>query len=207
MISMLQGKRQLRHTLASSLAWRTQVRWYALSVAFPCSVFAASALIVVILFPTRIIWPSTAVLFGSAMTLPFGPVWEEIAWRAFALRKLEQRYSQTVSAAVLGLYWAVWHIPLWYVTLTYLTMPLLLVICANLVAWSFIFAFLYNRSGESLPVVILLHATYVAVQNVVFASLSHGGIHLIPVSMVISACVAFGIARKWGRTQRGTAIS
>src|SRR2546426_12026158 len=40
--------------------------------------------------------------------------------------------------------------------------PQLLVATLNLTAWSVVFAFLYERSGWSLPVVILLHASYVA---------------------------------------------
>jgi membrane protease YdiL (CAAX protease family) len=195
--SLIQGKQQLGEMLSSLVAWRAQLRWYILSIALPCGVFVASLGVVLILFLTKISRPSITVLLTSLLTLPFGPVWEEIAWRAFALRKLQRRYSRPVSALVLGVYWAVWHIPLWLMTLHYLTTTLLLIMCLNLISWSVIFAFLYDRSAQSLPVVILLHATYVAVQNQVFATVSYGNIQLIPVSAALSVCLAAALARRW----------
>jgi hypothetical protein len=138
----------------------------------------------------------------SLLSLPFGPVCEEIAWRAFALRKLQGRYSQILSALIIGVYWAVWHIPLWLVTLNYLTGKLLLIACINLISWSVIFAFLYDRSGQSLPVVILLHATYLTVQNLVFAAISSGNIHLIPIAAVLSVFVAAILAGRLAGDRR-----
>jgi uncharacterized protein len=190
----VQGKQQLRNVLSSLVAWRAQLRWYILSIALPCGVFITSLCVVLISFPAKLSRPPLLLLVTSLLTLPFGPLWEEIAWRAFALRKLQSRYSRLASALLLGVYWAVWHIPLWLVTLNYLTYTLLLVICVNLVAWSVIFAFLYNRSAQSLPVVILLHATYIVVQNQVFAT--YGNIHLIPISAALAVCLAAILARR-----------
>jgi len=148
-------------------------------------------------FPARLSLPGILVFVNSLVALPFGPVWEEIAWRAFALRKLQCRYSRLVSALIIGAYWAVWHIPLWLLTLNYLTIRLLLIICINLVCWSVIFAFLYDRSGQSLPVTILLHATYLTVQNLAAATVSYGSIHIIPIAATLSACLAIVIANEW----------
>ncbi len=190
-----QGRRQLQEMLSSLVAWRVQSRWYILAVALPLGVFVAALCAVLIFFPTKFTRPPGSILLMSLLTLPFGPLWEEIAWRAFALRRLQTRYSQLVSALILGGYWAVWHIPLWAETLDYLTYPLLLVICLNVVAWSIVFAFLYDRSGQSLPVVILLHSALNTVQLLVFASV--GNIHLIPVSALLSMFLAAIIARRW----------
>jgi uncharacterized protein len=190
----VQGKQQLREMLSSLFAWRAQLRWYILSIALPCSVFTTSLCVVLISFPAKHPWPPVSVFFTSLLSLPFGPLWEEIAWRAFALRKLQSRYSRLAAALMIGVYWAVWHIPLWLVTLNYLTYTLLLIMCVNLVAWSVIFAFLYNRSAQSLPVVILLHGTYMAAQNQVFAT--YGNIHLIPISAALSVCLAAILARR-----------
>jgi len=127
------------------------------------------------------------------MTLPFGPLWEELAWRAFALRKLESLYSRLISALLLGVYWAVWHIPLWLVTLNLNhnnRIPILLTASVNLVAWSVVWSYLYARSSQSLPVVILLHATYVAASSQVFAVVPHLNPYLIYVSAIPSVCLA-----------------
>jgi len=196
--SLTQGKRQLRKMLSTLVAWRTQLRWYILSLALPSGVFMASLFLVFIFFPMEISQPPITVLFVSLLTVPFGPVWEEIAWRAFALRKLQDHYSRLLSALIIGVYWGLWHIPLWLTTLPYLTITLVLIMCLNLVSWSVIFAFLYDRSAQSLPVVILLHATYVAVQNQVFAIVSYRNIQLIPFSAAFSVCLAATLARRLG---------
>jgi membrane protease YdiL (CAAX protease family) len=109
---------------------------------------------------------------------------------------LQWRYSRLVSALIIGMYWAVWHIPAWLLTLNYLTITLLLIACINLICWSVIFAFLYERSGQSLPVTILLHATYLTVQNLAFATVSYGNIQLIPISAALSACLAAIVATR-----------
>ena len=191
-----QGKQELHDLVSSLLAWKTKPRWYLLSIVLPSGVFLVSMCAVLIFFSERPIRPPGLVLFNSLGSLPFGPLWEEIAWRAFALRKLQGHYSRLLSALIIGVYWAVWHIPLWLLTLNYLTFTLLLVICINLVAWSVIFAFLYDRSGQSLPVTILLHATYLTVQNHVAAMVLHGTIYIIPVAAALSVCTAVVFAKR-----------
>jgi membrane protease YdiL (CAAX protease family) len=165
-----------------------------LAIVLPFGVFLASLCCVLIYFPTGFTLPPIFLVVISLLSLPFGAVWEEIAWRAFALRKLERRYSRLTSAVVIGVYWAVWHIPLWLLTLNYLTIKLLLIICINLISWSIIFSFLYDMSGHSLPITILLHATYFTVQNLAFATIPSNNIYLIPIAAFLSVCVAAIVA-------------
>jgi len=193
-----QGKQHLRDLLSNVFAWRTQPKWYALSIGLPCATFIASLCMAMLILPAKISWPPISVFVLSLVILPFGPLWEEVAWRAFALRRLQTRYSCLVSALIIGAYWTIWHIPMWMLTLNYLTWPLLIIICINLIAWSVVFAFLYNRSGQSLPVVILLHETYQTVQNEVAAALSNVSQVeiIILVQMVLAVCLASFFGRK-----------
>jgi membrane protease YdiL (CAAX protease family) len=186
----VQGKQYIADLLSTVLAWRVHPAWYILSIAIPSGVFLTSLCTLLIHSRAELVQPPKMLLYTSLLSVPFGPVWEEIAWRAFALRKLQNRYSQVVSALIIGVYWAVWHVPLWLITLNYLTFKLLVIVCINLVSWSVISSYLYNRSGQGLPVVMLLHATYFTVQNLVFASVSKGNIRLIPIVALLSACLA-----------------
>jgi uncharacterized protein len=185
-----EGKPELGAVLSSLFAWRTKVRWYVLAIALPSGIFLTSMCAVLMLFSEKPIRPHLLVLVNSFLSLPFGPLWEEIAWRAFALRKLQSHYSGLASALIIGVYWGLWHLPLWVLTATYHTVPFLLINCVNLVAWSVIFAFFYNRSGQSLPVTILLHSAILTVQNLEFAAVSHGTIYLGPIAVVLSVCLA-----------------
>jgi uncharacterized protein len=193
-----EGKPELGAILSSLFAWRTKLKWYVLAIALPSGVFLTSMFAVLMLFSEKPRRPHLLVLVNSIWPLPFGPLWEEIAWRAFALRRLQCRYSCLVSALIIGVYWGLWHVPLWVLTATYHTAPFLLIYCVNLIGWSVIFAFFYDRSGQSLPVTILLHSVILPVQNLVFAAVSHGTVYLGPIAAALSLCVAAILARKLG---------
>ena len=192
----VQGRQQLRDLLSSLFAWRTKFRWYALSVALPSLVFVLSACAVLMLFPGKHGGLSALALVNALLALPTGPVMEEIAWRAFALRRLQHRYSRLSSALVIGVYWAVWHIPMWLLTVRLLTAAQLVIICVNLICWSVIFAFLYEQSGQSLPVTILLHLTYSVVSNQATSVVEFRTATMIRIAAAVSACLALFFARR-----------
>ena len=40
---------------------------------------------------------------------------EESSWRAYALDRLQQRWSALGSSLILGLIWSIWHLPLHFI--------------------------------------------------------------------------------------------
>ncbi len=195
---LFEGKDQFRRMLSTLTKWRTSLKWYILAVALPCGVSLVALDAVLFYFPTDHFFPPAIEFFKSLlMTLPFGPLFEELAWRAFALRKLESRYSPLVSALLLGVYWAVWHIPLWLVQLNRFPVDkasYLLTGSVTLLGWSVILAYLYHRSSESLPVVILLHATYGAATTQAALVVPHLSMYVIYASAFLVVCLAIGFA-------------
>lgn len=198
--TVFEGKQHFRRVLSSLKNWKSSPRSYLISITLPCIIYLIALDIVLLLFPAPHTFPPIKEFFKSLlMTLPFGPFWEEIAWRAYALRKLEGRYSRFASALFLGIYWAVWHIPLWLVTLNLNQsnrIPVLTGAFVNLVAWAFIFSFLYHRSSDSLPVVILLHATYVAASSQAGAVSPYRGVYLLEISAALSVLVGVVLSRR-----------
>lgn len=197
--TLSEGKDQFRGMLSTLTRWRTSLKWYVLAVALPCGVSLVALDVVLLYFPKAHSLPPVIDFFKVLlMTLPFGPLWEELAWRAFALRKLESRYSRLVSALLLGAYWAVWHIPLWLVQITRSPVSkfsFLLISMITLIAWSVIFSYLYHRSLESLPVVILLHATYGAATTQAALVAPELDMYVIYASAALSVCLAAALAR------------
>jgi uncharacterized protein len=59
-------------------------------------------------------WPLAA--FISYMS---GPWSEEFGWRGYALERLIQRMGALPGSLLLGLIWAVWHLPLYFMTATW----------------------------------------------------------------------------------------
>jgi membrane protease YdiL (CAAX protease family) len=137
-------------------------------------------------------------LQNLVLILPFGPLWEEIAWRGYALEKLQMHYSRLSSALRLGVFWGIWHIPLWTVTLHLhrnTVVPVLVSGLASIISWSVIFSIIYNGSRGSLPVVILLHATHLTASDQAFATLQRGQLSFVELSAVLSVCLATALVK------------
>jgi membrane protease YdiL (CAAX protease family) len=196
--TLCEGKGRFRRMLSTLTKWRTPLQWYVVAVALPLAVFGVALSAVLFCFPIRYSLPSGIEVFLRFVTiLPLAPLWEELAWRAFALRKLETRYSRLVSALLLGVYWGMWHIPFWRVQLHPLPISVLLAAMITVIALSVIFAYLYHCSSESLPVVILLHAMYDACGPQASRVVSRRDLQtdVIYASTVLFVCLAVAFGR------------
>ena len=134
-------------------------------------------------------------LLELILTLPFGPLWEELAWRAYALRKLQAHYSPINSALIIGLYWGTWHIPLWWLTLGVsrtTSVPVLGAAIITALSLSVIFTSLFNRAGQSLPVVILLHGVYASASDNMFVNVQTGQLEYLGLAAFLFTCIALG---------------
>src|SRR5271155_540080 len=151
---LFEGHGQFRQMLTVLTRWKTPLKWYVVAFILPCGISFVALDVALLFFPVEHSFPpATEFLESILLSLPFGPFWEELAWRAFALRKLESQYSRLSSALLLGAYWALWHIPLWLVqqeSTAFSKSLFLLSAIFTLIAWSVIWAYLYHRSAESL---------------------------------------------------------
>lgn len=87
-----------------------------------------------------------------------GPLGEELGWRGYLQVELNKRFSLLKASLIVGVIWAVWHLPLWFIA-GYQGLDLLLYIvffAVGLIAFSVIIGFVYGR-GRNLLYAILLH--------------------------------------------------
>ena len=91
------------------------------------------------------------------MLLLFGGQWEELGWTGYALPKLRERFANhpngsVIAVFVLGVFRMLWHLPLFlYGKLYWFDIVVLSF------AFQIILAWLYDRSGGSVPVAMLTH--------------------------------------------------
>lgn len=95
--------------------------------------------------------------------LLYGPLPEELGWRGYALDGLQARYNALVSSLILGVIWALWHLPLFFMkgqwqhdVLKFGTVDFWTFIFSPIIL-SILFTWIYNNTNRSTLSAILFH--------------------------------------------------
>ncbi len=104
------GLKGLGSFLRRLALWRAPIAWWLLLVLGIPLMFYAGAAIKGSLGGPFPFSPWYAALPALAMALLLGPI-EEFGWRGLALPLLQRRFAPFWAGLILGLIWAVWHIP------------------------------------------------------------------------------------------------
>ncbi|HEX6220577.1 MAG TPA: CPBP family intramembrane glutamic endopeptidase, partial [Acidimicrobiia bacterium] len=120
---LIRGGVGVRSLLSRMFRWRVPLRWYL--VALVPAAAGAMAAAVVALAGTG--WPALEDLSTMpglpaagfvgllVMVLVINGFGEEVGWRGFAWSRLRDRHSLAGSAALLGVIWAGWHLPVFWI--------------------------------------------------------------------------------------------
>lgn len=149
--------------------WRVSVRWYAVAL----SPLAYGALGLLALHATGQPTPDPqdfgrmggmATLHPLALFLaliPLNGFAEDAGWRGFAQPRLQQDGDVLRASLLLSVPWALWHVPSFFVLASYRGMSPLLFpgFFVGLACGSIVLAWLLNRSGGSVLMVALYHAS------------------------------------------------
>lgn len=136
--------------------WRAPLRWWLfLILGIPAIVYAGAAINGTLSDPIPFSsW--TAALPALALAMFLGPI-EEFGWRGLALPLLQRRFAPFWAGLILGIIWAVWHIPSFLMSgmpqSSWSVAPYFLAI----VAVSVILTPFFNASKGSLLVAVLYH--------------------------------------------------
>lgn len=100
-------------------------------------------------------------VMGVLMTGLFRGGLEEPGWRGLMLPELQRRFSPLTASIVIAVPWALWHLPLhisgFYSGPVVEGMVLRII---RMTPLSILFTWLYNRSGGSLLLMVVLHAVH-----------------------------------------------
>lgn len=154
-----QGRGGVRALLRSMVAWRVPARAYVLAFGLPVLISGTAVLANLALGAAR----PTATAVALLAELPFtfllmllvpgiGGAWEEPGFRGFALPRFESRFGLTAGPLVLGVFWAVWHLPL------FLSGDILWTDVLVIVAASVVIAAVFHTGRQSVLVAMVLHA-------------------------------------------------
>lgn len=82
---------------------------------------------------------------------------EEMGWRGYVLPRLQAKYNALVASLIVGVIWAVWHLPKFFGTGFNDELSLIWFTVAHL-ALAILYTWLYNNTRGSLLLVVLFHA-------------------------------------------------
>jgi membrane protease YdiL (CAAX protease family) len=156
------GRAGVRALLARAARWRVPLRWYAVALLGPVGVVVTAFLLGLALggplppAPPAAVWSSLPLLALVFLVLA---LLEEIGWRGYAQDRLQRRLGVLAASLVVGLIWAVWHLPQWWIPETGQAAKWsFAVFAAGTVAQAVALAWLYNGALRSVLLVALAHA-------------------------------------------------
>ena len=171
-LALTVGKPGVRALFRSMVMWRVGLRWWLVAVLTPIVLTAlATALNVALGAPMPTSeefsrWPDALLTGLLILCIPFiGGAWEEPGWRGYALPRLLAARSPMAASLVLGVIWAVWHVPL-FLTGDQHWSDLVLVVFASVV-----FTWLFQNALQSVLIAMVLHATNNAVSGEYFSQM------------------------------------
>jgi membrane protease YdiL (CAAX protease family) len=140
------GPRELWALLRQLTRWRVHPMWYVIALLGPCVVAGVAAALAVAtgasMQRSGAYTDLGAVGFTFLSTMIIVGLFEEDGWRGFALPRLQLRFDAIWAALVLGVLWALWHLPEPISDPTRQRPPLQF--CVWVLALSVIFTWLYN---------------------------------------------------------------
>ena len=154
------GGAALRALVDRLFLWRVPVRWYVFAAGYTIAIkltAAAAHRVVEGAWPAFGDVPVVLMLAAVLVSTPF-QAGEEIGWRGYALPRLARRAGLARASLLLGVVWAVWHLPLFLIADTTTTGQPFLPYLASVTGLSVALAFLWSRTRGSLLLVMLMHA-------------------------------------------------
>lgn len=138
-----------------------------------------------------------------------GTFQEEYGWRGYALDRIQVKYSAFVSSLVIGIIWALWHLPTFFISgNTHSTMSLWIFICFTVLG-SVILTWIYNNTNGNLFLCMMYHAmlNYVyAICPILNLGLAVNIVNLIVMFIFVGVIIAiWGADTLAGKSKTNTA--
>ena len=175
---LVHGRVGFRDLLARMRRWRVGARWYAVAL------LTAPLAVMTTLLAFSLVSPeflprlftsndkASLLLFGIAAGLIGGGLLEELGWTGFATPTLlrSTRHGVLTTGLIVGVLWGAWHflIAFWASGTSSGALslagflPAVLFYVGSLPAYRVLMVWVYERTGESMLVAMLMHASFSA---------------------------------------------
>ncbi|AQZ62006.1 CAAX amino terminal protease family protein [[Actinomadura] parvosata subsp. kistnae] len=158
-----EGKEGVRRWVRRMTKWRVSWVWYLVTALGVPAVIVVTGLAMT---DGQVSVPPVAVLVayvpGLLLQMVTTGLAEEPGWRDFALARMQRTLGGLGATVVLGPLWSLWHLPLFltewggWPDVTWTRVGEFAAFCC---AFSVVVTWVFNRTGQSLPLVMLLHVS------------------------------------------------
>jgi membrane protease YdiL (CAAX protease family) len=170
-----EGRTGVAALLARIGRWHVSWRLYAFAIGYLLATKLSAAV------THRIVvgeWPifgdtSVALIAGGILVSTWVQAGEELGWRGYALPRLSAVMGLGGASVILGVIWALWHLPLFIMEGTGSTGQSFPLYLLHVTALSVAIAWLYWKTKGSLLLVMIMHAAVNNTTGIVPAALPH----------------------------------
>jgi uncharacterized protein len=168
MTGITEGKEGIRRLLHRIVLWRVGLRWYLFAlIGVPVVMALGTVILPEGLSSLLGLGPGYVLTYLSTYVLVVilgGPLFEEPGWRGFALPRLQPLHGPLVGTLILGLLWALWHLPEFLVPAwaeasggsSFLAIVKFVLIA---IAFAIVTTWVFNNTKGSVFMAILVHAS------------------------------------------------
>jgi uncharacterized protein len=156
------GRGALRKLLGRLLIWRVSPFWYLVVFLGPVALTGGVVLLNALMGGPALSLGMTlvgATIFFAFSVVPGSGLGEEIGWRGYVLPRLQSRMSALSASLLIAPIWGLWHLPLWLTGDPVKTPTFYVAFFAAVFPMSVLLTWVYNSTGGSLLMVVILHAT------------------------------------------------
>lgn len=212
----------LRELLRRFLIWRVGIQWWAIVLFFAVIPSVASLYLFNLFGGPTVDWSGLPPLYLTVpmfimLTVAAG-IGEEFGWRGFLLPRLQARYNALVSALIVGVIWATWHIPLFFLkgTAQYEMqlqgglLPAILAFSIFVIVTSIQFTWVFNNTKGSVLLAAVFHGAsntwggYIDVYRGNFGGILTFGAVSVLVSLII--VLMFGATNLSRKSKRNVLV-
>jgi CAAX protease family protein len=159
------GRAAVSELGARLVRWRVGWQWYLVVILGPAVFSLVVAGVYVLLGGSWAEAAPPALLEGPLMMLPLFLViltltdglGEELAWRGFALPRLLSRYNALAASLILGVIWALWHLPLLWTEGNGMFHQPIWLLLLDITAKSVLFTWVFLHTRGSVLLAMLFH--------------------------------------------------
>jgi membrane protease YdiL (CAAX protease family) len=171
--AVLAGRPGVKDLFRRFLIWSVGVQWYIAGIFLLAAVILGGIGLHILFGGAMPVMPIAGapvslILFAFTVTVIVGALvnTEEIAWRGFALPRLQSRYGALTAALLIAVPESLFHLPhFWNLDSIFYQNVGLFWFTAFTVAIVFIYTYIFNKTHGSLLIVTLLHASQNAWAN------------------------------------------